>query len=143
MAKTNKLWLTNHEVHSAFQWCYGLMLYGEFARMRNNVIRYLQPLVAAFEADRLKVLEDHAKKDENEKPVIVDGKYQFEGDNETKVREVMSKLMNEEIPFTLDKDRKKILNNLYALLKDKFNAPLDFEKGKIYDELLTKLETIS
>lgn len=138
-----KLFLTNNEVQYIYNWLYGLLLHGDKARSRNKVMTYLTPLIAAYESDRIKILEDKCKRKEDGTPDFDEkGLYQFESEKEPSVREEMDKLMKEEVPFTLDKDRKTILYYARTLLKDDFKGQLDVERGRIYDELLSKLESI-
>ena len=141
--KEEKLSLTNHEVQCIYNWLYGILLHGEKARFRNKVMSYITPLVVAYESDRIKILQDKCKKKEDGTPDFdAENKYTFEKDVEEEVRAKMDKLMKEEIPFTLDKERKTLLYYARQLIKEDFKGQMDVERGRIYDELLSKLETI-
>lgn len=140
--KEEKIFLTNHEVQSIFNWCYVMLLHGDKARIRNKVMNYFTPLTAAYQADRTQILEKYCKKDADQKPIVENGKYDFTEENEPKVREEMEALITSEIPFTLDKDRLPILKGVVTLLKESLKEPLDVNMGRTYDDIMGKLENI-
>lgn len=140
--ETLQLQLTNHEVQTIFNYCYTMLLHGDKARIRNKVMTYFTPLTAAYQADRIKILEESCKKDADQNPILVDGKYEFPPENEQKVKQEMEFLMKSEVPFTLDKDRKALLKGAYLILKEDMKQNLNVEDGRVYDEIMSKLESI-
>lgn len=142
MSETKKIELTNHEVQTIFNYCYTMLLHGDKARIRNKVMTYFTPLTAAYQADRIKILEEYCKKDADQNPIIINGTYEFPPENEQKVKQEMEFLMKSEVPFTLDKDRKSLLKGAYSILKEDMKTPMNVEEGRVYDEIMSKLENI-
>lgn len=108
-------------------------MHGELARMRNKVVKELESDYNSYFPQRVSILESFAEKDENGKAKKGEkGNYMYaEGEKEKAVK-ALEDWAKEEKEYDLP--------GLKVLL-EKSDIQMSIADGRIYDEIMTKLET--
>lgn len=125
---------------------------GKLSRERNRFVETLSEAFQEVEKERMKLIEKHSKKDENEKPIIKDNRYELKNDEE--FNKEFLELMDDE--FLLDMTpvnqlRIKMMKNIILETDYKFGPKeTDSDQEKIakirqmqdYDKWCEAFETI-
>ena len=116
-------------------------LHGSDARTRNRFIELTGKEYHEIFPTRQSILEEASDKDENGKAKIENGMYAIPVDKQEATQAKIKSFLEEKIAYALDKKTKPVFVGIRAIL-EKHAKPMSIGEGKIYDELMTELESI-
>lgn len=116
-------------------------LHGSDARTRNRFIELTGKEYHEIFPKRQAILEEASDKDENGKAKIENGMYAIPVDKQEETQAKVKAFLEEKIAYVLDKKSKPIFVGIRSIL-EKNAKPMSIGEGKIYDEVMTELESI-
>lgn len=104
------------------------------SRLRNKLNKKFEEVVAELEEDRVTLCKEHAEKDDNGKPVVVDGEYKIL--DISSLNEQIVELFAEEVYIEVG-EYSSNFEPLFAYLdSEEFDMMLSGQEANCYDRLL-------
>lgn len=118
--------LFNYELEPFIEFLYNLKLVDRKSRMRTRFIRLLNEKLQLLEDERLQLIREHARLDENGDPVIIvkDGKQVYDVKDIEKFNQAYMRLLHEEVVIDQTLERKDMLETVKDIV---LNCGLEFE----------------
>lgn len=115
---------------------YGLKLVRKQSRFRRRFIDMLQERAILVDQDRIELLKEHSKKDENGEPIIHDDTYDVK--DMKAFNEDLQELYSEKMVIE-GGDNREMLRTIKAVLKKFEDTEYEGQQSEIYDYLCDQL----
>ncbi|KYC73679.1 hypothetical protein [Heyndrickxia coagulans] len=127
-----KVELENGKLTQIANFMYGLKLVRKQSRFRRRFIDMLQERAILVDQDRIELLKEHSKKDENREPIIHDDTYDVK--DMKAFNEDLQELYSEKMVIE-GGDNREMLRTIKAVLKKFEDTEYDGQQSEIYDYL--------
>lgn len=131
--------MKNKHLIQTMRWL-GVPLHGDLARKRNRIVIALNGAFEEVNKIRISLLEKHADKDADGKPILEEGNYKLSPDGIKAFNEDYETPVYDADTTAFAKLDKPLLKALREILSEKLTIAFDIPQGAVYDEVLTFLE---
>lgn len=130
--------MKNFELRTVIGLLSTLELSGKKSRDRSKFIKLLEERAVEVDKERIEMLKDFANKDENDEPVIVDGKFDLTDEALDEFNKQLEELLNEEcvIDTTEKKPLVKSVKEIVLNCEIKFSG----QDAVLYDRICDIIE---
>lgn len=137
--KASSFTLANWKMKVIIETWLNTPLHSEKAIARNRVVKMMTEKFEDFEKDRLALVEQHGKRDEDKNLIIKDGSYVMI--DEEAFQKEWALLKDTEAIFDILPSTRPYWKTVRDIIKDS-KVEMDIEATDIYEELLEKLKQI-